>query len=582
MRPPRKITERGRPVENITENITTPEIAERGVLAPPQAETPGAGDGRRPGEPGAVPGPLPQELETTATTGNATPLQSDAAALLPAAPLPITRDTPFRASGDCPFAVWEREFARLGARISGDALRAMYDAAAGVSALILDRLRAESSYGTASLPARNNVLGVRFPTSLDFMPFDSPADCVREIVRRWTDPSYKGGVYMPRELSIAGMLAKYSPPSENDTEALIRAAVANINAWRGDEAQEPSPSGELNFGPHPLPSGFQRRIVTKRPGSSGQGWQATSQARGPRLLVTFWHHTAGGRGFGKDECWQLFSIGGQREDEALTEAVIDRDGSGYVMNDPWSADPLEGSGRIPYASGPYVKSGGVLAPFVQRYGANAINELGWATEHCHAEGEAWGDALLDGSARLHGWVITRMGIPWDQYPRNPRMGGLWASFDHDDAANTTCPNMPAGVRAALVEAVRLEAKKLQTGSSVVSPPGPAPEPEPAAWPLTVSKAEVARFWSAEGGLVRYAADGSTQTYAFDEKGPISAMWMARAREAGRFPAALQWWQDSSGWNFVSFGVPGDVDWLLGIPSLTGRADWRWIDRAPAA
>lgn len=91
-----------------------------------------------------------------------------------------------------PLAIWEREFADAGSPIWGTALRAMHDAAAGVSALLLDRLRVESWYGAGSLPARNNVLGVRYPTSLDFMPFDAPADCVREIVRRWTDPAYKG------------------------------------------------------------------------------------------------------------------------------------------------------------------------------------------------------------------------------------------------------------------------------------------------------------------------------------------------------------------------------------------------------
>lgn len=495
-------------------------------------------------------------------------------AFLPAAPLPISRTTPFRATGDVPLSTWEAAFAGAGSTIKGATLRDMHAAARGVTALVLDRYRIESHYAT-SQTGRNNHLGLRIPGSLEFQDFASPVDCTRELIRRWTDSTYKNRVYMPRELSLAGMLERYSPPHENDTEALIAAAVANVNRWRQAAGEDVSEQPALNFGPHPLPSGFEIRPATKREGSSGRGWRQVGTPRGPRLLVLFWHHTAGGVGFTKDECWKLFSIGGQREYQALTEAVADRDGTGYIMNDPWSTDPLEGSGRSPFASGPYDKSGSLLAPFVQRYGADAINELGWATEHCHAEGEKWGDKLLDGSARLHGWVITRMQIPYPEFPKNPRMGNLWASFDHDDAAFTTCPNMPADVRKALVEAVRFEAKKLQTGG--FSPPPPPPDPEPAEWPLALGRDEVADFWGHEGGLRRYAADGSVKVYPFDPEGPIAAMWMARARQSGIFPAALDWWVDEGGWTFVTFGSEGDTDWVLALPSTDGRGDWRWVD-----
>jgi hypothetical protein len=68
----------------------------------------------------------------------------------------------------------------------------MWEAAQGISALILDRLRVESTYGKHPV-ARNNILGLRDRTgkTLAFEEFASPVDCVKELVRRFSDPCYK-------------------------------------------------------------------------------------------------------------------------------------------------------------------------------------------------------------------------------------------------------------------------------------------------------------------------------------------------------------------------------------------------------
>jgi hypothetical protein len=161
---------------------------------------------------------------------------------LPAALLPITRDTPFRATGDVTLETWTKQFRTAGAPFSDALLEQMWQAAKPVSALVLDRLRIESSYCTAHpLPNTNNCLGLRVPGSLDFAAFYSPVDGIKEVVRRWADPTYRQGIYGPKDLSLAKMLTKYSPPTENDTDSLIASAVTNINQWRGAPVTSPPP-----------------------------------------------------------------------------------------------------------------------------------------------------------------------------------------------------------------------------------------------------------------------------------------------------------------------------------------------------
>jgi hypothetical protein len=331
-----------------------------------------------------------------------------------------------------------------------------------------------------------------------------------------------------------------------------------------------APVVEKQFPFAPWPKGFDRRIVTKV--GPGHGYVAVTPKRGDRLTHIVVHHTAGGPGFTKDECWKLFSLGGQREAEALTEAVLDRDGTGYLLNDPWSDNANEGSGRSPYASGPANKLSGAGQAFVAKYGIAAVNDSGFAIEHCHAAGERWADPMLDLGAKVYAVVLTRRRVPWDTFPRNP--AGLWIGLHHDDFANTSCPQMPADVWAAYIDAIRGEMKKLQEPGSI-SPPGPAPEPEPNPGPIVVEVGVANAF----GTITRRMPDGSTKQYPFDPTGPISLAWLARAKQEMTFPRAAEWWEQD-GWQFVSFGDnPARPLWLLGGP-ITGRATLTWLDDGP--
>lgn len=379
--------------------------------------------------------------------------------------------------------------------------------------------------------------------------------------------------------SIEGMIAKYHPgrdPRSGATpETYARAVRQLMTEWPARDDDESTPA--KRFWMAPWPNGFTRRIVQKPRDGDGRGWNSTPRFRGDRLTAIFVHHTAGGPAFGKDETVDLFER--QRKYEALTEAVFDRDGTGYLMNDPWSPDPMEGSGRIPWASGPANNLSPAGAAFVRARGANAVNDEGFSAEHCHAAGESWSDAMLDLGAKTYAVILTRRGWDYEAFPRNPAIGNLWAALHHDDIANTTCPNMPADVWAAYLDAIRLEAKRLQVEDSISPPPPVDPTPPivpPSPLPLGLPLDRVESFF---GVLVRHLPDGRTKEYRFDARGSISLAWAKRCDDEGWLPAAHDWWADPDGRQYISFGrSEGDTDWILTVASLEGRDAWRWIDR----
>jgi len=484
----------------------------------------------------------------------------------PAAPTPITADTPFRATGPVSDDDWHEEMELAGDHLGDSTAQSCYEAAGPMSALILHLGEWESSLGL-NMVAPGNWLGLRIPGSLAFQSFASPVECVKELMRRWTDPTYKNGVYMPADLSLAEMYTRYAPPNENPTARRIADAVSDINRWRGG-AVTPG----YNWGPHPFPRDYERRTLPLPP--NGQGWDNLGN-RSAGMCATFFHHTAGRDN--RESVFDLFSPGGGRFGQAMTEGVIDRTGKGIEMLDPWSAIGKEGSIVTPWASGPATSLKGPGIPFVQQLGANAVNKRSYAVEHCNVSGQGFTDAQMDMSAKVYAVVISREKIPWDVWPRNPNVNGLYVAMQHRDVAPTSCPgsDWTRGAHEAWVAAVGLEAKALQGGGGTLPPPPPLPT-----WPVGYTREAVAGFWAAQGGLKRRMPDGTITVYPFDEKGPISAMWLQRARETGYFPAALHWQGDQTGWNFVTFGDADDTDWILGIGSLESRADWRWLDVAP--
>jgi hypothetical protein len=529
-----------------------------------------AGPPPAPLDPAPVPRPVEPELEREQES------HSKGAAFMDPAPLPVGPGTPFRALGDVPWAVWHGEHVRLGSPFTAAEQRACWEAFAGAQAIALDRGIAESTLG-ANMIAPNNWLGLRVPGSLAFQRFDAPAACARELVRRWTDPGYKGGVYMPRDLSLRGMLTKYAPPHENPTERLIAQAVERINRWRAEpgDTDDPPPRPAYDFSFRGWPAGFDRRILRKPP--SGNGWDALG-SRTEGMCATVCHITDGHDD--RDAIWRLFSLGGARAYDAATDAVIDRTGKGYLLLDPWSADPMEGSGMTPWASGPANGLEGPGIPFSQKLGLNAANKFGFSTEHCNKEGQAFTDAQMDLSAKVHAVVVTRARIPWDRWPRNPNVGGLYVALKHRDFAAKACPGYVwnEDFHRAWVQAVALEAKKLQTGSGSPTPiPVPDPEPEqPVLTRFGLPLEQIAHYW---GSMTRFNADGTTTPLPFNPKGVLSNLWLERFGPLGIFPEAeeLRTFDAKLGPGKEMFATweGGYVAWL---PSDNAKATWRWLDR----
>jgi hypothetical protein len=496
-------------------------------------------------------------------------------ALLPAAPLPVSRETPFRATGDVAFSVWEREFAQAGSTLTGEALRACYDAAQGVSALVLDRFGAESGYATTS-PAGNNYLGLREPESLAFMAFGTPVDGVQELIRRWTDAAYKPsrpGVYMPQALSLAEMLRRYSPPNENDTEALIRGAVERINRWRAEGGE--AAAGGINWAPLAYPP--MRLAIVSKP-AEGAGFYRVAP-RWPRIVGCCNHITDGDPGGDAIEWYRaFFSTGGERAWDALVDTVIARDGEIGLLNDP--RDVNRGGTRAGWANGTVDGLEGEGVAFYQHY--PAINDVLWSKEHVARSGQALTDAQMEASIQLSAAVAHNSGCPWDSYPRNATKSNVVIEQEHANFALKACPDwwFIEHFRPVLRREVKAILTKQQTGSTnpgtpppAISPPSPppleggvSPVAEPS-YPFGFTREAIDFFF---GTLTRY--DGAT--FGFDPAGPISLLWLARCREEGKFPEAESW---------SLFGGRDVVQWEGGWMAIRdgGGADpkavWSWID-----
>jgi hypothetical protein len=482
----------------------------------------------------------------------------------------ITAQTPWKSIGRVPYDRWLSELVRKKSPIVPEA-REAYEAAGDHSALALSQMMLETEAGTtgAGSVVKNsmNIAGpwvnghtwVKYPTwtagILDWRHRLLAAD----------------GPYA-KKTTIYQLISTYAPKDDgNDVDHYVAFVCEYANRYIGGT---PVPvDGGYNFGPHPWPNGFDRRILEKGP--SGSGWDDLG-TRTAGMALTACHHTAGHDD--RDAIYNLFTLSGARGNDAATDAVIDRSGKGYLLLDPWSPKPMEGSGMTPWASGPATSLKGIGVQIVQKLGANGVNKCGFSTEHCNVDGQGFTDAQTDLSCKVYAVAISRMKIKYDRWPYNDAIGGIRVDATHDRFAPTSCAgkDWPWGgsYHNAWVEGVRLEAKKLQVGGT--SPPTPPEPPPPApAWPFAFTKEDVARFW---GKLRRFGQDGSVTEYPFDEKGSIAAMWLARCAKEGIFPGALEWWQGPPDTHWITFGVPGDVKWVLYLPDITKRADFRWVDR----
>jgi hypothetical protein len=239
------------------------------------------------------------------------------------------------------------------------------------------------------------------------------------------------GVYYPKDLSLAKMLQKYSPPNENDTEALIRAAVSNINSWRGSTPSpgpNPSPSpGQIVYGRVPVPKNFQDRQI---PDAQNHAWDTLGQ----RVLRGIVYHRMLGTLWGTDT---YFRQGAQ----GLTDWGVDHNTGEILRWNDYLGRPGPGisPNRAPWASGPWNNVPGDGQQFVTRYGVDAINRDLSAIEISGNYDTPLSVAGMDAIVALSAYLADRAKVPYDTYPIVPATGLPFTYFHREFTNTKPCP-----------------------------------------------------------------------------------------------------------------------------------------------
>lgn len=346
--------------------------------------------------------------------------------------------------------------------------------------------------------------------------------------------------------------------------------------WAADRETNAGEGG-YTFGMPAWPKGFDRRILVKPP--SGNGWDALG-SRTAGMAGTIAHCTDGYDN--RDSIYNLFSIGGARAYDAATDAVIDRSGLGYLLLDPWSVDPMQGSGMTPWASGGNLATGPGVA-FLQQLGAYANNKFCFSTEHCNraTDWQLFTDPQMALSAKVYAVVITREGIQWDSWPVNQK-NGLYVALKHRDfTTQKSCPGpvWDQAFHTRWVQSVAAEAKLLQTGSApsvLISVPEPDPAPDPRTFTaFGMSLEQISHYF---GTLTRHNMDGTTSELPFDPNGVLSLLWTERCGKEGIFPAAeeLRAW-DSKLAEGKEWFATWENGWTAFLPVENNRAPWVWLN-----
>ena len=147
------------------------------------------------------PGPDPEpEPEPPEWTGAADPL--------PAPRFPIDRETAWRSEMDCGVETWQSEAWRLGSPISTAEIANIYGIVQPWAAQCLATGVKETELGATATGSHNflNLFDSGGATPKNYATWFA---CATEWWERMTNEDYKGGVYMPRDLSIEQQVSTF-------------------------------------------------------------------------------------------------------------------------------------------------------------------------------------------------------------------------------------------------------------------------------------------------------------------------------------------------------------------------------------
>jgi hypothetical protein len=135
-----------------------------------------------------------------------TPVTDGAAPIRPAAPVPITFATPYRAVPEIARQRWA-DILSDAASPMGPEADAIFSACAPLLTVAGAQSFKESQYGKAA--TANNPLGLMEADGKTLMRFPTWAAAFAEWWKRQTDERYKGGVYLPRDASLERFIVVY-------------------------------------------------------------------------------------------------------------------------------------------------------------------------------------------------------------------------------------------------------------------------------------------------------------------------------------------------------------------------------------
>lgn len=430
---------------------------------------------------------------------------------------------------------------------------AIYNEVKPHSILYVAQLKQESNFGREGIaPANKNPTGLRPRGGDGFMRFQSWAAAAREWYARVTDPNY---AYADTQ-TVEEYVHTYAPASDGNNEA---AYVAAIKAYAKEYSATASPpTTTITFGRVPKPSMIE--MICDKP-REGAGFDRVA----PRKIVGTCNHRTEGRDTPRS-VHNLFSTGGERQFDALTDYVIGTDGTIGHLND-------ENGTRAGWANGGSDGLEGDGPNFVQKFTVVGINSRLASIEHCGLGTDPVASPQFDASARLNAWLFDKCKVRWDSFPINQTYGVV-TQMEHWEFATKGCPGTQFRSHTTdLHEAIRGLLKSAQTGSST----GPTPPPVPVEpghevhYPNGMDEDLARELYHT---FNKHLIDGRVQVVDFDPKNAVCLAWLTRGAREMVYPQADTWWQLEDGNNIIREVAVFDNGWVLWRPNA--RAAWRWL------
>lgn len=449
----------------------------------------------------------------------------------------ITEATPFRHIGDVPVQSWRDEAKRFNSPIPGWVLDECHGICRGYSGLALAQAIKETQLG-ATASAKCNPLGLMTSDGKTLATFVDWQSGFREWLRRVTDLAYKGGVYAPESKSLRDYLVVYvgGPgclasngancangetwnPTGNAGSGTINLYVSQtverINRWIGgtEVPTNPFPTPPI----YSLARDYARYGLTKAQADKIRGHRFVGRNGYKPLAVVL--HIMEGSTNGSLSWWASGNA------NASSSVMASRDGSLLTVLD----DPI--------ADGPWT-NGDTQKPSAK--GQALINRIGGANPNLvsltiEAEGY-YQQGVTTAQLQAICWQVTE----WFN-----RFGFTDANlYRHADINSVTRGNCPGVYYDAVVSALTA------TGNGKPTFPNLPPE---------INSDDVYQ-WFPEA----------------DPTGTITAKWLARCRETGRWPRRVEVTTsapDSRPWakrfvfddGYIIYANKSGVVWVQGEP-----------------